>query len=178
MIFTVSVAKVEPAWDIQPGDTVRRRDLHTPFFDLDVSIAGQDRDRLPNLKKILLYSFDEVAASIWDEFDGTEFLRKSRFKRLAAGSVLKINGPVHPILSGHSSERFGSYQYVIVQPQKHAWYQDVNRELNTGITEWLVEEKAVLDTDRIQAQSRLVVAWECAHVVLPPVAPLKKDLDV
>ena len=99
MIFTVMATKVEFGWDIQPGDTVRRRDLHTPFFNLDVSIARQDRDRLPNMKKILLFSFEELAANIWDEFDRTEFLRKSRFNRLEAGSALKIRGPVHPILS-------------------------------------------------------------------------------
>ena len=178
MIFTVTVERVEPGWDFQPGDTVRRRDLYTPFFDLDVSIARQDRDRLPSLKKILLYSFEEIAANIWDEFDEREFLRKSRFNRLEAGSVLKIRGPVHPILSGHVSERFGAYRYVIVQPKKHTRYQDVNGDLNTGITEWLVEQQEILDLEKIRDQSRLVVDWECALVALPQAALLEKDLNV
>jgi len=178
LIFTVTVAKAEPGWDFHPGDTVRRRDLYTPFFDLDVSIARQDRDRLPNLKKILLYSFEIVAANMRDEFDGTEFLRKSRFNHLEAGSVLKIQGPVHPILSAHASERFGPYRYIIVQPEKHTRFQDVNGDLNTGITEWLVEQGKILDLDRIRDQSRLVVAWECAHVALSKVSLAEKDLDV
>jgi len=178
LIFTVTVERVEPGWDIQPGDTVRRRDLYTPFYDLDVLISRQDRDRLPSLNNILLYSFEMVAANMRDEFDGMEFLRNSRFNPLVVGSMLKIQGPVHSILSGHASERFGSYRYVIVQPKKHARYQDVNGDLNTGITEWLVEELEVLDMDRIRDQSRLVVAWECAYVVDPRITLLEKDLDV
>ncbi len=178
MIFTVTVTKAKQGWDIQLGDTVRRRDLYTPFYDLEVRISWQDQDRLPNLKRILLYSFEMVAANIRDEFDGMGFLRNSRFNSLEVGSVLKIRGPVHPIFSSHVSERFGSYQYVIVQPQKHARFQDVNGDLDTGITEWLVEERDVLDLDRIRDQSRLVVAWECAYEVPRMVAPMEKDSDV
>lgn len=178
MEFSVKVEMIQSHFDIEWGDTVRLRDIYTPFFDLEVCVSEKNRIRLPSLKRILLYSFQMVPANVWDEFDQVDFLRNSKFGCLESGSELIIRGPVHPILASHISPRFQGFKYAMLHLELHGREWDVNGDLKTGITEWLVEEKQVLDLDLIRDQSRLVVAWECAYMVDPQVPLTEKDLDV
>jgi hypothetical protein len=124
------------------GDTVRIRDIYAPFYDLSVRISDCDRNRFPNLKKELLYSFRMYYASVTDEFDKKACLRDSKFSRIEVGATITVNGPIHHIRTYHSSIRFGGYGYVILKPELHGREYDVNGDLNNGITEWLVEENS------------------------------------
>ncbi len=162
--FTATIEGLRRQFDIDWGDTTRIRDLYTPYFDLEVRLSEHSRENLPVLMKILLYSFEQYAANIRDEFDETDYWRGSKFSQLETGSKLSIVGFVHRKLASHNNLRFENYRYFILNPDLHGRKWDVNGDLQMGITEWLVEENPIGDVDELTNVTRLVVAWECAEL--------------
>lgn len=162
MEFAIVVESIRPDFDITWGDTVRRRDIYTPFYDMTVRMRKNSSAILPNLRQILLYSFQMIAANVYDEFDGQSYWRKSPFSRIEPGATLSVSGPVHRIRTDHRSQRFGGYEYVILVPERHSREYDVNGDLNGAVTEWLIEENALAEENIPITIKQLAVAWECA----------------
>lgn len=166
MEFTATVRSLEAGFNVRWGDTVRERDIYTPFFVLKVQLAPDDARAFPGLQHLLLYSFQTYAANVWDEFDEEACIQRSGFDSLEPGSRLHVEGPVHAKLATNEGTRFRGYDYVVVHPEKHGPEWDVNGWLHAGITEWLVEEEPIADEGMLSHLSHLVVAWECAEIIL------------
>jgi hypothetical protein len=165
MQFTAIVESADARFHIEWGDTVRIHDIYFPYYELRVRPSGCDRDKLPNLEKILLFCFDMHPASVWDEFDEEACLRDSKFAEFGTGSCLHVCGPVYRRRSENDSPMFGSYDYVVIDPSRHGEETDVNGARQQSVTVWLVEEDALNDEAEVAGASRLVVAWECAWLV-------------
>ncbi len=165
MEFSVVVKTIQPDFDVAWGDTVRRRDIYTPFYDLSVLNHKRSPVALLAIKQILLYSFSMTPANVYDEFDEQAYWRRSPFYRIKPGAALVVSGPVHRIRADHCSLRFSSYEYVILKPEQHGREYDVNGDLNAAVTEWLIEEDALVKENNLSRIKRLVVAWECASLL-------------
>jgi len=164
MEFTAIVELADARFFVEWGDTVHIHDIYFPYYELRVRASGCDRDRLPNLEKILLFCFDMHPANVWDEFDKEACLCDSKFGTLGIGSLLHVSGPSHRRLIENDSTMFGSYDYVVIDPDMHQEETDVNGARQAAVTAWLVEEDALVDESEMSSASRLVVAWECARL--------------
>jgi len=164
MEFTAIVESTDAKFHVEWGDTMRIHDIYFPYYELQVRLSGCDRDKLPNLNKILLFCFDMHPANVWDEFDEEACLRDSKFGELGIGSRLHVCGPAHRRLIENDSPMFGSYDYVVIDPGMHEEEMDVNGAWQAAVTAWLVEEDAALDEDEMGGAFQLVVAWECARL--------------
>lgn len=165
MKFSVVVKTIQPDFDVVWGDTVRRRDIYTPFYTLSVRNQGNPPLVFPAIQQILLYSFSMIPANVYDEFDEQAYWRRSPFNRIEAGAALVVSGFVHRIRTDHCSVRFNGYEYVILKPEQHGREYDVNGDLNGAVTEWLIEEDALVMENIPSRIKRLVVAWECASLL-------------
>lgn len=165
MEFSVVIKTIQSDFDVAWGDTVRRRDIYTPFYTLSVRNPGNSTDVFPALHQILLYSFSMIPANVHDRFDTQAYWRRSPFNRIELGATLVVSGPVHRIRADHHSLRFGGYEYVILMPEQHGREYDVNGDLNGAVTEWLIEEDALAMENIPSRIKRLVVAWECASLL-------------
>ena len=165
MEFTARTLSVFADFDIHWGDTVRIRDLYTPYYKLTVDLIEPYHSQYPQLQNILLYSFTEYPANVYDQFDEQGCLRNLKFHDLHTGSHLAVNGSVYPILAAQDSERFGNYRYVITDLAVHGRKYDINGDLQGSISEWLIEEKELQDLKPLRTTSQIVVAWECCSII-------------
>lgn len=162
MEFSARVTSLQSDFDIQWGDTCRKRDIYTPFFTLSVQTV--DQEYLPKLKTILLYSFIEFPANVYDQFDQNACLLNSKFSDLTIGSLLDIKGDIYPILLSNEGERFRHYRFAIIKPEAHPRKYDINGYLGADITEWFIEKTAIEDPSCLAHTVQLVVGWECCSI--------------
>ncbi len=163
MKFSVMVKTVHAEMDILLGDTVRRRDIYTPFYELSVKPLQEDVSQLSNLEYILLYSFQEFHGNVYDQVGQDACFADSRFGDLRAGSILTIAGPVYPLRLDYEGQRFAPFHYAILDPALHPPITDVNGDIDLPLTSWLVADTSLEDEGALMDQTNLVVAWNCAH---------------
>jgi hypothetical protein len=162
--FTASVVSAVSGFVIDWGDTVRIRDEYNPYFVLEVSVLKDHASRLPALRSILLYSFKGHWADVHDSFDEEGFIRESRFGALAAGSVLRVSGPLFRKNASNHGERFRAYSHVIVRPELVTGRIHPDGSSTAPATTWLIEKGEVPKAE-LGTISHLLVAWQCADVL-------------
>jgi len=164
MELTAVVSSFFSGFDIQWGDTLRIRDLYTPYYHLSVEPVKPFHRQYPRLKQILLYSFTEYPADVHDQFDEQKCLHNAKFHDLHVGSLVSIKGSCYAILTTNNSERFGKYRFAIIKPEAHTRKYDINGFLEADITEWFIEKTAIEDPSCLAETVQLVVGWECCSI--------------
>ena len=162
--FAVSVISAVSDFVIDWGDTVRIRDEYNPYFVLGVSVLKDHASRFPALRSILLYSFKGYWADVCDNLNEDGFIRESRFGALAAGSILRVSGPLFRKHPRNHGEIFRAYSHVIVRPELVAGKIHPDGSSTAPPATWLIEEGEVPEAE-LSTISHLLVAWRCADVL-------------
>jgi hypothetical protein len=162
--FTASLVSAVSGFVIDWGDTVRIRDEYNPYFVLEVSVLKDPTSRLAALRSILLYSFKGYWADVHDNLNEEAFIRESRFGALAAGSILRVGGPLFRKHPRNRGEIFRAYSHVIVRPELVGGETHPDGSSTAPPTTWLIEEGEVPEAE-LSAISHLLVAWRCADVL-------------